>query len=138
MQKRMNDSQFDEVHRNIDLCNNLFPLAFPKRISEVKPRPLKIGINQDLVAALRAAGHEISMCATRRMMAYWCSRSFYLNAFKSAEQRIDLQGQPVAAVTAEEKEIAKKQLLEREARKAIKAERHTDAIAEVAENVIAA
>jgi ProP effector len=138
MQKRMNDSQFEEVHRNIDMCNTLFPQAFPKRISEIKPRPLKIGINQDLVAALRAAGHEISMSATRRMMAYWCSRSFYLNSFKSAEQRIDLQGQPVAALTAEEKEIAKKQFSERETRKALKAERHTDVVAEVAEKVLAA
>lgn len=138
MQKRLSDTQFSEVHRNIDLCNALFPLAFPKRITRVELQPLKIGINDDLFIALNEAGHAVSMKAIRRMLGHWCSRPFYLKAFKKSQVRIDLQGQPVAPLTDEEKLIAKTQFLARATQLAIKAERRTDVVAEAAENALLA
>jgi ProP effector len=137
-QKRLSDTQFSEVHRNIDLCNTLFPLAFPKRVSGVDLKPLKIGINQDLFIALNEAGHPVSSKAIRRMLGHWCSRPFYLKAFNKAQERIDLQGNPVAPLTEEEKLIAKTQFLSRTAQLAIKAEKRADLIAEAAENALLA
>lgn len=77
---------------------------YPACFDWTHPRPLKIGIREDLIAA----GHK----RKRIYRALWkyCSLQRYLKATQVGTPRIDLQGQPVGVVTAEEEAIAKAKL----------------------------
>lgn len=136
MVHRFNQTQYNELFANIDLCNSLFPKAFPKRASGVQAQPLKIGINADLSVALREAGHDVSMKAIRRLLTHWCSRNFYLKGFKKAEHRIDLNGEPAGLITELEKGIAKQKYQERYKRQLVKDEALVDACEEVAQAAV--
>jgi sRNA-binding protein len=58
-----------------------------------KPRPLKIGIRQDLLAT----GHDLK--TLRCVIGAYCRRRAYLKAMVAGAIRIDLQGQPAGEVT---------------------------------------
>lgn len=83
----------------IDLAA-LYPACFNWK----QPRPLKIGIFHDL----RAAGHPRP--AIHKALAVYCSRGRYLKALRAGMPRLDLQGQPVGVVTADEEAVAKAKL----------------------------
>lgn len=134
MTQRFPDAQFREIMSNIDICNTLFPRAFPKKSSPHKPQPLKIGVNADLQVALRAAGYEISMKAIRRMLAFWCSRNFYLKTFQKAEHRIDLNGLAAGDLTPEEKAISQQKYTERFEKLKAKEDARLEAIQKASEN----
>ena len=61
-----------------------------------QPRPLKIGIREDLLAD----GHPRP--AIRRALGAYCSRVKYLKALRAGTPRIDLQGQPAGEVTEDD------------------------------------
>ena len=65
------------------------------------PRPLKLGIHRDLMAA----GFE--KAAVKRTLARYCNRPRYRKALRAGAIRIDLQGQPAGVVMAAEAETAR-------------------------------
>ena len=65
------------------------------------PRPLKIDIHQDLMAA----GHD--RIAVRRALGRYCQADRYRRALQTDAPRIDLQGQPAGAVTEREAAYAR-------------------------------
>ncbi|MBK1642699.1 hypothetical protein CKO12_12630 [Chromatium okenii] len=67
---------------------------YPDCFDPSNPRPLKIGIYKDLLAA----GHDPK--AVRCVMTAYCHRPRYLKALQTGVMRIDLQGQPAGEVTA--------------------------------------
>ena len=70
--------------------------AYPACFDWEDPRPLKIGIHQDLVAA----GFE--KAAIKRALARYCNRPLYRRALQAGAVRVDLQGQ-ASGVVAEER-----------------------------------
>jgi sRNA-binding protein len=84
--------------QHIERLSQLFP-AF----SIERPRPLKIGIHHDLIAA----GYEISHRDLRKVMRWYCSRLAYVSQLGCGGWRVDLQGNPVAEITEHEIEMAR-------------------------------
>lgn len=81
---------------------NILALAetYPACFDGENPRPLKLGIHRDLMAA----GFE--KAAVKRTLARYCNRPRYRKALCAGAIRIDLQGQPAGVVTAAEAETA--------------------------------
>ena len=86
--------------------------AYPACFDGENPRPLKLGIHHDLMAA----GFE--KAAVKRALACYCNRPRYRKALRAGAIRIDLQGQPAGAVTAADAETARADLAAWDARKA--------------------
>lgn len=80
---------------------------FPSTFNAHKPKPLKLGILQDLFEELEPE----SRTPVRRLLGAYCHTRRYLKALVSQDVRVNLQGNPCGAVTAEQKERAKKELL---------------------------
>ena len=74
------------------LPTELYPACFDWE----QPKPLKIGIHRDLVAA----GRE--RAAVQRALARYCHRPLYRRALRAGAARIDLHGQPAGVVTEQE------------------------------------
>lgn len=81
-----------------------FPLAFDNSLCI---RPLKIGIMEDiLLHADKASESGISKSKLREAVVVFTRRLDYLACLKLREMRVDLQGNEVAEVSAEEAEYA--------------------------------
>ncbi|HMQ38884.1 MAG TPA: ProQ/FinO family protein, partial [Micropruina sp.] len=85
---------------------------YPACFDGENPRPLKLGIHRDLMAA----GFE--KAAVKRALARYCNRPRYRKALRAGAIRIDLRGQPAGAVTADDAETARADLAAWTARKA--------------------
>ena len=70
--------------------------AYPACFDWEHPRPLKINIHQDLMAA----GHD--RIAVKRALGRYCKVDRYWRALQPDAPRIDLQGQPAGAATERE------------------------------------
>ena len=92
--------------------------AYPACFDWEHPRPLKINIHQDLMAA----GHD--RIAVRRALGRYCQADRYRKALQPGAPRIDLQGQPAGAVTEREAAHARSRV---EARAAARAARPPNA-----------
>ncbi len=92
---------------------NILALAetYPACFDGENPRPLKLGIHQDLMAA----GFEKAV--VKRALARYCNRPRYRKTLRAGVIRIDLQGQPAGVVTAAEAETARADLIAWTARK---------------------
>lgn len=90
---------------------------FPACFDWQDPKPLKIGINQDLLGS-GALGEGCDAKALRRMLAGYCARPRYLKTLKEGAVRVDLQGHPAGAVSAADADNARERLAARAARKA--------------------
>jgi len=86
--------------------------TYPACFDGENPRPLKLGIHRDLMAA----GFE--KAAVKRALVCYCNRPRYRKALRAGAIRIDLQGQPAGVVTAAEAETARADLAAWTARKA--------------------
>ena len=86
--------------------------AYPACFDWEQPRPLKIGIHQDLVAA----GHD--RIAVRRALGRYCQADRYRKALQTGAPRIDWQGQPAGAVTEREAAYARSRVEPRAAARA--------------------
>lgn len=81
-----------------------FPEAFD---NSLRIRPLKVGIIDDVLAHADAAlTVGISKSKLREAVVVFTRRIDYLTCLKAKEMRIDLKGEPIAAVTEEEAEKA--------------------------------
>ncbi|QEW07029.1 ProQ/FINO family protein [Nitrincola iocasae] len=79
--------------------------AYPEVFSRDKVRPLKIGIQEDLVA-----DDKVSRTKIKRALASYVRSPQYLRSFQEGAERIGLDGQPAGTVTAEEAGHAKGKL----------------------------
>lgn len=70
-----------------------------------QPKPLKVGIHDDLLAA---EGGELKKI--RRALAGYVKLPRYLHCLKAGAVRLDLQGQPAGSVTQQEADFAQAQL----------------------------
>lgn len=81
--------------------------AYPKTFDRKNVRPLKIGIQEDLVADEKVAKNKIK----RALASYVRSLNYYRSLREGAE-RIDINGEPAGVVTKEESDHAKGKLKE--------------------------
>lgn len=81
----------------IALLVELFPRAFV--IYEQRRQPLKIGIYDDIIAKTNGA---IAPSELGLAMRLYCRNTGYLQAVARAAARVDLDGNPVGAVSAEQ------------------------------------
>lgn len=79
--------------------------AYPEVFSRENVRPLKIGIQEDLVA-----DDKVSRTKIKRALASYVRSPQYLRSFKEGAERIGLDGQPAGQVSAEEAEHARNKL----------------------------
>lgn len=135
MPYNLSQSQYQAIFAHIDICNSLFPKAFPRR-GQRRVMPLKIGVADDLQVALAEAGHEVSKKAISRLLTYWCSRNFYLKAFRHNNMRIDLAGEPAGEITDKQRLIAKENLSRRASRREAKAEARLKASEQISQQAI--
>lgn len=93
----------------VELLKAYFPLAF-KEMQDIAP--LKKGIKQDLVKRLGtidAIVIEDKACMIKSL-AYYVNTNAYHKAMREGTSRLDLDGQAVETVTAEEAQYAKDRL----------------------------
>jgi sRNA-binding protein len=104
----------------IELLAETFPACF--FVLQQRRRPLKLGIFDDVLAALDgvATAKEIALA-----LRLYTSNGAYLRACKEGEARIDLNGNAVGCVTTEEASHARERLAQRKA----KYQRHREALA---------
>ncbi len=105
---QVDGSHFEHVKETLDLLYKYFPKAF---IKEGNCRPLKIGIFDDLKAAV--AEHEgLSISKVRAALRLYTTRLRYLFSLKEGTARVDLNGNEVEIVTAEHAKFAKERFKE--------------------------
>ena len=96
-------SHFEHVKDTLEQLYRTFPKAF---IKEGDAKPLKIGIFDDLKAAI-AGKPEFSVSKVRAALRLYTTRLRYLYCLKEGAKRIDLEGNEVEEVSAEHVEFAK-------------------------------
>jgi len=79
-----------------------FPKCFA--VPDTRRRPLKVGIDADLLAAL---GGTIRRTELIRALAMYCSSEGYLEGVLTGAWRVDLEGTPAGAVSADDEKHAK-------------------------------
>ena len=91
--------------------------AYPACFDWERPRPLKLGIHKDLLAA-GFGGAGVKPAEIKRALGRYCNRPRYRKTLRAGANRVDLDGQPAGAVTAEEAEAARADFAAWKARKA--------------------
>ncbi|MDF1678551.1 MAG: ProQ/FinO family protein [Legionellaceae bacterium] len=90
----------------IDWLVEHFPAAFFKRTRQV--RPLKLGILEDIFEFhYQLDTPPFSKKAIRNALTYYCTSPAYLSAQKEHQPRIDLFGNEMEVVTAEQAKYAR-------------------------------
>src|SRR5215468_2102312 len=79
-----------------------FPKCFA--VSDTRRRPLKVGIDADLLAALSGSIRRTELI---RALAMYCSSDGYLEGVLTGAWRVDLEGKPAGVVTADDERHAK-------------------------------
>jgi ProP effector len=79
-----------------------FPKCFA--VPDTRRRPLKVGIDTDLLAAL---GGSIRRTELIRALAMYCSSEGYLERLLTGACRVDLEGKPAGVVSADDEKHAK-------------------------------
>lgn len=81
--------------------------AYPKVFDRSNVRPLKIGIQEDLIADEKVAKNKI-----KRALASYVRSLNYIRSIREGVERVDINGEAAGAVTAEEALHAKNKLKE--------------------------
>jgi ProP effector len=95
----------------IEILAERFPATF--FVFEQRRRPLKLGIHLDVLAAL---GDAITPEGCAAAMRAYCANDGYLLACTAGAARIDLHGNIVGQVSAEEAAHAKQRLAQQQAK----------------------
>jgi sRNA-binding protein len=107
-----------EANSDIAMLAQRFPAAFV--VYEQRRKPLKIGVRNDIVAALP----HLDPRRLQRALQVYTSTSGYLSAMHAEAARVDLSGGCAGTVTVEDAAVAKARLVARIAKqKQRKAER---------------
>ena len=107
----------------------LLAAKFPKcfAVPDTRRRPLKVGIDADLLAALDGSIRRTELI---RALAMYCSSEGYLEHVLTGAWRVDLEGKPAGVVSADDEKHAKaKQAGIRTRREAVMAAAITQAAA---------
>ena len=104
MTKAARRARIDAVIRL--LCES-FPQTFSR--SGQHPRPLKVGVYADALAAL---GGAIPARDLKSALRAYTSRASYLHALTAGAPRVGIDGEPAGAVTPDEEAVAKARLAE--------------------------
>jgi ProP effector len=112
---------YDPSLATIELLAETYPQCFS--VFEKRRRPLKIGIRDDLIAALAGA---ITPKEAALALAIYCGNWCYLKACREGAPRIDLNGNVVGTVDADAANNAKQRLEQQRNRR----KRQLDAIAQ--------
>src|SRR6516164_901525 len=91
---------------------------FPQTFSRQGPRPLKVGVYADVLAAL---GDAVQPRDLQSALRAYTSNARYLRALAAGACRVGLDGKPAGTVTPEDEAVARRRLAEsvkREARQA--------------------
>ena len=83
---------------------------FPQTFNRNGPRPLKVGVYADALAALGDAVQPRDLQSALRACT---SNARYLRALSAGACRIDLDGKPAGTVTAEDEKVAKARLADK-------------------------
>ena len=108
---------------------SLLAAKFPKcfAVPDTRRRPLKVGIDADLLAALDGTIRRTELI---RALATYCSSDGYLERVLTGAGRVDLEGKPAGTVSADDEKHAKaKQAGIRTRREAVMAAAITQAAA---------
>ena len=111
-----NPQKFSNSKEVIGFLVEQFPACFSNKGDA---KPLKIGIFQDLAERLENEA-RVSKTLLRSSLRHYTNSWRYLHSIKKGEQRINLDGEDVAAIEDEHVEHAKKQLDESKAKVAEK------------------
>jgi ProP effector len=79
-----------------------FPKCFA--VPDTRRQPLKVGIDADLLAALDGTIRRTELI---RALAMYCSSEGYLEGVLTGAWRLDLEGKPAGAVSADDEKHAK-------------------------------
>jgi ProP effector len=82
---------------------------FPQTFARNGPRPLKVGVYADLLAAL---GGAVQPRDLKSALGAYTSNARYLRGLSAGACRIDLDGKPAGTVTPEDEAVAKARLAE--------------------------
>ncbi|NVZ11292.1 ProQ/FinO family protein [Allochromatium humboldtianum] len=85
-----------EPESPLSICRLDLVALYPACFDWKRPRPLKIGIDLDLIEA----GHAPQ--AVQRSLRSYCARGCYLKEIRAGAPRIGLQGTPVSVVSTDE------------------------------------
>jgi ProP effector len=89
----MSSAELARIHQTIaDLCGR-WPKCFS--VLEARRRPLKVGIDRDIAAAIPDLDPTVLSASLR----YYCRSIGYLDACRLGMPRIDLQGEPCGSVS---------------------------------------
>mgnify|MGYP000282116708 FL=1 len=121
-----NPQKFSNSKEVIGFLVEQFPACFSNKGDA---KPLKIGIFQDLAERLENE-ERVSKTLLRSSLRHYTNSWRYLHGIKKGTQRIDLDGNDVAAIEDEHVEHAKKQLEESKAKVAEKRKEQKAAIAD--------
>ena len=100
----------EEAIAMITLLSERFPACFA--VVEARRRPLKIGIHNDIIAAVGVAPDELGRALKRYTQA-----DGYCAKLKAGAARIDLDGHAAGVVTEDEAKAAAASLAKRKARR---------------------
>ena len=82
---------------------------FPQTFSRRAPKPLKVGVYADILAAL---GDTVQLRDLKSALGAYTSNARYLRALTGGAPRIGLDGKPAGTVTPEEEAVARRRLAE--------------------------
>ena len=125
-----NPQKFSNSKEVIGFLVEQFPACFS---TKGDAKPLKIGIFQDLAERLENE-ERVSKTLLRSSLRHYTNSWRYLHCIKKDVQRIDLDGNDVAAIEEEHVEHAKKQLDESKAKVAEKRKEQKEAGVDVKNN----
>lgn len=81
--------------------------AYPKTFDRNNVRPLKIGIQEDLIADDKVSKNKI-----KRALASYVRSLNYYRSLREGVDRVDINGEPAGQVTKDESDYAKQKLKE--------------------------
>jgi ProP effector len=94
-----------KLSRNRETLGELIK-TYPETFSMETPKPLMMGMLQVLFEAMP----HLSRMRLRNALGLYCAKGRYLQAVIAQNSRVDLTGQPVSEISAEDKIQAEKKL----------------------------
>jgi sRNA-binding protein len=105
-------SRAQAIAAAIGLLAETFPRSF--FVYEGRRRPLKIGIDKDVLTALDGV---ITPAELHRALGFYCSNPAYLSHTRKGAWRLNLDGEPAGVVSADEEAHAREILVRIKAKK---------------------